>query len=521
MRWVYALGAMKTGRKVSRLLWLAVLAGSACTTARAPPLEAGSGTGAGTSTSNQTGGGTSSGGSSTTGSASTTGGSTAATGGSTSATGGSGSTTSGTTGMADAGCSDLVRYRQFEEFFPCQTNADCRCPFLCTTDPGLNYVGPGLACEQTCSTTADCRDPATHCIGGFCNLNVCNGFDPDAGDSWKGSQPCPGLDAGDGTCVPDVFASSEGYQFDCVRPGVSTSICFGPSPASIPATTCAAGMLCTYQDAPAFPPNSSGGYAAPWTEFPGSCALICDPTGAAPPGCPPGFRCQSNFFVHWYCPRCTGWCVPSGDAGISGPPWLIDYQFCDGYVCAPPLSCIATDPLGSICRGACTTSGDCPTPGEFCDGGLCELPLCVVPLPDGGASSQSTDQLCNVQTPGDGTCLPLATFPPVAGCYLGGTATTTCVPFSSRLEETCPAGQTCVGGSCYPVCNPGNGPCSGGTACVALGHGGAGAIGICTGQCLPAGYQCADLCSDQCGDFNGDCCSGQCVASDGDAWVCN
>jgi hypothetical protein len=72
------------------------------------------------------------------------------------------------------------------------------------------------------------------------------------------------------------------------------------------------------------------------------------------------------------------------------------------------------------------------------------------------------------------------------------------------LEETCPAGNICVGGSCMSICDPSHRTCSGDAACVTVGY--YGNLGACTGQCLPSGDACAN---------NGDCCSGNCWYSSG------
>jgi hypothetical protein len=476
------------------LLGCLSLASAGCSSqaARLRPLaDAGAG-GGGTATSSS---GSSSG--------TTTAGPTTTSGGSTGSSSTGGSSSGGN--APDAGCSDLISVNPYQEFFPCLSSADCTCPFLCAGDPGLYRSSTG--CEQPCVITADCWNPATHCVNGFCNVNTCN--------ERQGSMSCDALDAGDGTCEPDVFEGTN-EQWDCMRAGTAISYCEWPSAGSTESTTCPSGTICVnFIMDDAFPP-----VAARWEwSLPasGQCLPVCNPTGSTGPACQGLCELVVMDYLHekdFYCPTCTGACVDSGRTPPqpSYEPWLqLEYGPCNSDAdCISPLSCRDSVALGvRSCLATCTLDSDCPLFGESCDdGGVCGLSPCLPSLSDGGTTDGPVGDICPLPG-GIGTCLPLTSAAALA-CLAGGTASGDCAVWlpNGRPDLACPVGQTCVSSRCYSVCDPNSQTpsCDSGTACASATGWNTPMVGICTGGCLPSGLSCI---------FNGDCCSRFCGPSDG------
>ncbi len=100
----------------------------------------------------------------------------------------------------------------------------CVCPEQgVVADPSASE---NVICERPCATSADCPNPATRCVQGFC------GFAPCLGD---GGLPgvCDFADAGDGTCLAPNFAWTPLSHPFCVAAGTlgSGSTC---DPSAVP-----------------------------------------------------------------------------------------------------------------------------------------------------------------------------------------------------------------------------------------------------------------------------------------------
>jgi hypothetical protein len=448
-----------------------------------------------------------------------------------STTGTAGSTTGGTTGStADAGCGPSGYGNEFDD---CSTNGVdlvCACNLTCTKDTGTLS---GKACEQSCSVSTDCADPATLCVGSFCQLNACGTYS-DGGGNGKENLACNALGTGDGTCINNPYQGgnsnfNSSYPFVCVRPGTATNQCVDPQFVSTAATTCPVGQTCS---APTLLHNTANGkisvangsYRVPAGSYDlGVCAPLCDLTGKFDAGCPSGQACLATGPGD----KSTGVCSADGGNGCAAA--LTGTEFggersasCNtNFDCACPQYCVNDAFFGQVCEAPCSVDSDCPNAGDTCamvgDGGVCIARLCGgVILPDSGVANPAYLKTCTVKAANDGTCVPMYSDAVSNGatgvgnigiCYLGGTATTTCDPTMANNAATlCATGSFCFGGQCLTLCDPsatsargGNG-CPAGVACYQFNSNIQ--AGVCLGACIPMGLNCnnsSDCCSFNCG----------------------
>ncbi len=174
------------------------------------------------------------------------------------------------------------------ELFLCKSASECGCPQTCAETPSAGAKW----CTRNCTTTADCPNPSTGCVGGSCGYLPC------------GAQPlgaCNYVGSGDGTCLAAGFSWAAGSPF-CVAAGshAQGSRCSLTEPQSVrlvistylptdqvtflapaPSAYCAPGLLCV--------DNGSGSgngtcqtacndQVAPGTCGSGTCYLL-DPSG--------------------------------------------------------------------------------------------------------------------------------------------------------------------------------------------------------------------------------------------------
>ena len=440
-----------------------------------------------------------------------------------------GNSTGGTTSGVDAGCGPSGYGNEFDDCTANGTSGICACTLVCAND---SSTIAGKACEQTCMMTSDCSDPATHCVGGFCQLNPCGTFLKDGGANGSENGPCDALGTSDGTCISNPYQgkgvhSDSNFAFVCVRPGSSSGPCVAPQLVSTDATTCPAGQVCSapillHNTANGALATANGAYRVPMGSYAlGACAPLCDLSGLYDAGCASGLSCLSTALSGGN----TGIC--SSDGGNGCATALTGTEFggpagnscASNFDCACPQSCVSDAQFGQVCEAPCSADSDCPNAGEVCDvvadGGVCSLRFCgsSYVLPDGGASPDYF-ATCTVDQSNDGTCVPTYSESlsdnlgsgNIGVCVLGGTATTSCDPAmgSSDATQLCPTEQTCFGGQCLALCDPSNSPgyptCPPGIACYQISSNYQ--AGVCLGACLPTGANCingGDCCSELCG----------------------
>ena len=464
-------------------------------------------------------GGTS-GGSTGTGSGTTTGGSGNASGG---------SSTGGSTGSADAGCGPSGYGNEFDDCTAAGADGVCACTLTCVGDTSTSS---GKACEQSCTSTSDCSDPATYCVSGYCQLNGCGTFLMDGGGNGSENGPCNALGTDDGTCIANPYHGTgvhynSNFKFVCVRPGTATSSCVAPQLVSTDATTCPVGQTCSapillHNTADGMLATANASYKVPMGSYAlGVCAALCDLSGLYDAGCPSGESCLATGLSAGN----TGVCSSDGGNGCATALTGTEFggpagNFCGSNSdCGCPQSCVTDSVIGQVCEAPCSMDSDCPSVGDQCglvgDGGVCFPRLCgdYFPLPDGGTAGPSYFASCTVNQANDGTCVPTYSealsnnlgIGNIGVCYLGGTATTTCDPtFGNDATQLCPTGQICFGGQCLGLCDPSNTTagaptCPAGVACYQFNSNYL--AGVCIGSCGPSTAPCIN---------SGDCCSGAC-----------
>jgi len=179
---------------------------------------------------------------------------------------------------------------------------------------------PTGVCELPCNTSADCPNPTTQCVAGFCSYETCDGI------------TCAFGDAGAGTCLPPSFSWFAATPF-CVAAGAEAS-----------------GDACSFEQAQAVVATSSTGLLGP-LQLPGVQAL------ASTELCAPGLLCISQGDGGSVCAAaCAADGGSCGDGGlICYPLDATGFGFC-GECGAKALACSQN---AQCCSGSCAPSGSC------------------------------------------------------------------------------------------------------------------------------------------------------------------
>ncbi|HUB07500.1 MAG TPA: hypothetical protein VMB50_10890 [Myxococcales bacterium] len=412
----------------------------------------------------------------------------------------------------------------------------------CTLDGGVDSCCGGSCIDQStdpsnCGLCHNVCPAGTTCtpdgISADCDL-------PDGRLEDCSDGGCPaGTRCTGASCLPTTCDASEQGQFECANPsggpGLGTcceSSCTDrlsdPQNCGVCGNVCPAGSFCSYGSCPAIScagaPSGTACVLASGGQ--GSCCNdSCVDTTSDPQNCqycgficPTGATCNGSLCSS----GCTADSCPAGTLCFSG-------EFCERYDCsgvADGQTCLRNEdssyafPQGECCGGACVDTnadpdhcGGCgigndggvcingdlfpPPPGTSCDGfcpvgETCEGAYCVGPC-------ASTSSVCPLQGGSYGAC-----------CFPPGETSTVCVDVLTDpancgfCDQRCPAGQSCVDGSCSGA----KAPCVGGRV--------GGFCNLDAGLsflCCPGGG-CTDTSSDpgNCGGCGNACDGGSCVA---------